>query len=219
MLIVAAAERERALTIVSVAIYGAGLLGMIGASALYNLAAPSRRKELLRRLDHAAIFLMIAGTYTPFTLVRMGGDWGLGIAIFVWLAAVAGIALKLLYPRRLEGLSILLYLAIGWAILVGSGRSSPPCRCRPSSCSASADCFTASEWSSTSGTGCPITTPSGTDSSWARRRANGSPSSMASCGPPDRARQGQLDSRILLRRMTSWMKRSFSMTGGTRTNG
>jgi hemolysin III len=74
---------------------------------------------LLRRLDHAAIFLMIAGTYTPFTLVRMGGGWGHGIAIFVWLVAVAGIALKLLYPRRLEGLSILLYLALGWAILVG----------------------------------------------------------------------------------------------------
>jgi hemolysin III len=119
VLIVAAAERERALTVISVAIYGVGLLGMIGASALYNLAAPSRRKELLRRLDHAAIFLMIAGTYTPFTLVRMGGPWGHGIAVFVWLAAVTGIALKLLYPRRLEGLSILLYLAIGWAILVG----------------------------------------------------------------------------------------------------
>ena len=119
VLIVAAVERERALTIVSVGIYGAGLLGMIGASALYNLAEPSRRKEWLRRLDHAAIFLMIAGSYTPFTLVRMGGEWGFGIAIFVWLAAIAGIALKLLYPRRLEGLSIVLYLAIGWAILVG----------------------------------------------------------------------------------------------------
>jgi hemolysin III len=118
VLLVAAAERERALTIVSVAIYGVGLLGMIGASALYNLAAPSRRKELLRRLDHAAIFLMIAGTYTPFTLVRMGGAWGHGIAIFVWLVAVTGIALKLLYPRRFERLSILLYLALGWAILV-----------------------------------------------------------------------------------------------------
>ncbi|MGH6962030.1 MAG: PAQR family membrane homeostasis protein TrhA, partial [Dongiaceae bacterium] len=119
VIIVAAAERERALTIVSVAVYGVGLLGMIGASALYNIAEPSRRKEWFRRLDHAAIFLMIAGSYTPFTLVRMGGGWGIGIAIFVWLAAITGIALKLLYPRRLEGLSIVLYLAIGWAILVG----------------------------------------------------------------------------------------------------
>ena len=121
VLIVAAAERERALTIVSVAIYGVGLLGMIGASALYNLAEPSRRKEWFRRLDHAAIFLMIAGTYTPFALVRMGGGWGLGIAIFVWLVAVTGIALKLLYPRRFEGLSILLYLGLGWAILAARG--------------------------------------------------------------------------------------------------
>jgi hemolysin III len=121
VLIVAAAERERALTIVSVGIYGAGLLGMIGASALYNLAEPSRRKEWFRRLDHAAIFLMIAGSYTPFTLVRMGGGWGHGIAIFVWLVAVTGIALKLLYPHRIERLSILLYLALGWAILVAIG--------------------------------------------------------------------------------------------------
>jgi hemolysin III len=120
VLIVAAAERERALTIVSVAIYCVGLLGMIGASALYNLAAPSRRKELLRRLDHAAIFLMIAGTYTPFTLVRMGGSWGLGIAVFVWLVAVTGIALKLLCPRWIEGLSIVLYLALGWTILAAA---------------------------------------------------------------------------------------------------
>jgi len=119
VLMVEAAERERLLTIVSVAIYGVGLLGMLGASALYNLAAPSRRKELLRRLDHAAIFLMIAGTYTPFTLVRMGGGWGLGIAVFVWLVAVVGMALKLLYPRRFERLSMLLYLALGWTILVG----------------------------------------------------------------------------------------------------
>jgi hemolysin III len=118
VLIVAAAERERALTIVSVCIYGVGLLGMIGASALYNFAEPSRRKEWFRRLDHAAIFLMIAGTYTPFALVPMGGGWGLGIVVFVWLVAIAGIALKLLYPRRLERLSIALYLALGWIILV-----------------------------------------------------------------------------------------------------
>ena len=121
ILVVAAAERQRALTVVSVVIYGAGLLGMISASALYNFAAPSHRKEWLRRLDHAGIFLMIAGTYTPFALVRMGGGWGLGIAIFVWVAAVTGIALKVLYPRRLEGLSIALYLALGWAILVAVG--------------------------------------------------------------------------------------------------
>src|SRR5262245_20584864 len=113
-----AAERARALMIVSVGIYGIGLVCMIGASALYNLAASSRRKEWFRRLDHAAIFLMIAGTYTPFALVRIGGAWGLGIAGFVWLVAIVGIALKLLYPRRLEGFSTAVYVALGWVIAV-----------------------------------------------------------------------------------------------------
>jgi hemolysin III len=121
VLVAAAAERARALMIVSVAVYGIGLVCMIGASALYNLAAPSRRKEWFRRLDHAAIFLMIAGTYTPFALVRMGGAWGLGIAGFVWLVAITGIALKLLYPRRLEGISTAIYLALSWVIVVAPG--------------------------------------------------------------------------------------------------
>jgi hemolysin III len=121
VLIVEAAERERALTVVSVVIYGIGLLGMIGASALYNSTATSRRKELFRRLDHAGIFLMIAGTYTPFALVRMGGAWGFGIAAFVWVAAVAGMTLKLVSPQRLEGFSTLLYLALGWVILIAPG--------------------------------------------------------------------------------------------------
>ena len=121
VLVAAAAERARALMIVSVAVYGIGLVCMIGASALYNLAALSRRKEWFRRLDHAAIFLMIAGTYTPFALVRMGGAWGLGIAGFVWLVAITGIALKLLYPHRLEGISTAIYLALSWVIVVAPG--------------------------------------------------------------------------------------------------
>ena len=121
VLVAAAAERARALMVVSVAVYGIGLVCMIGASALYNIAAPSRRKEWFRRLDHAAIFLMIAGTYTPFALVRMGGAWGLGIAGFVWFVAIAGIALKLLYPDRLEGISTAVYLALGWVIVVAFG--------------------------------------------------------------------------------------------------
>jgi hemolysin III len=121
VLVAAAAERARTLMIVSVAVYGIGLVCMIGASALYNFAAPSRRKEWFRRLDHAAIFLMIAGTYTPFALVRMGGAWGLGIAGFVWLVAIAGIALKLLHPHRLEGISTGIYLALGWVIVVALG--------------------------------------------------------------------------------------------------
>jgi hemolysin III len=117
-LIIAAAQAHGAWLVVSVIIYAASLLFMIAASALYNVAVPSRRKEWLRRLDHAAIFVMIAGTYTPFALISIGGDWGLSILAFVWLAAIGGVALKLLYPRRFEALSIVLYLLVGWVILV-----------------------------------------------------------------------------------------------------
>jgi len=126
LLIATAAERAGALIIVSSAVYGIGLVCMISASALYNFAydfgAPSRRREWFRRLDHAAIFLMIAGTYTPFVLVRMGGAWGFGIATFVWVAAITGITVKLLYPSRLEGISTGLYLALGWVIIVAPGQ-------------------------------------------------------------------------------------------------
>ena len=118
VLIVAAAQRQSALMIFSVAVYGFGLLGMIGASALYNSTAPSRRKEWFRRLDQAAIFLLIAGTYTPFALVRMAGMWGASIAALVWSVAIGGMALKLVHPRRLERFSTALYLGLGWVILV-----------------------------------------------------------------------------------------------------
>jgi hemolysin III len=116
VLIAAAAERESTLLLASVGVYGLALLSMIGASALYNFhfTAPSPRTEWFRRLDRAAIFLMIAGTYTPFALVRMDGVWGLAIAAFIWTAAVAGIVLKLVYPELIERVSIPVYLALGW---------------------------------------------------------------------------------------------------------
>ena len=106
-----------ALAIVSLVVYGLGLLATFSASASYNLVAQPARKALLRRLDHAAIFLMIAGTYTPFALVSMGGMAGLLLCLFVWLIAALGMVVKLLLPGRFERASIVLYLALGWSIL------------------------------------------------------------------------------------------------------
>ena len=102
----------------SLAVYGAGLLAMLGCSALYNTAGPGPLKALWRRLDHAAIFVMIAGTYTPFAAIAIGGAWGTGLLVFVWTVAAAGVVLKLLHPGRLETLSIAAYLLLGWTILV-----------------------------------------------------------------------------------------------------
>jgi hemolysin III len=118
VMIVASALRHDFLVEIGVALYAAGLLAMLGCSTIYNGVRLSRRKELLRRLDHAAIFGMIAGTYTPLLLSKLGGAWGLGLLTFVWLVAIAGIIIKLLSPHRFSGLSIALYLALGWSGLV-----------------------------------------------------------------------------------------------------
>lgn len=102
----------------SVLIYGASLLAMLGCSALYHLSGVVHRKALLRRLDHAAIFFLIAGTYTPFTLNKLDGYWGVGLFAFTWTVAASGILFKMLRPGILEGASIVIYLFLGWAILV-----------------------------------------------------------------------------------------------------
>jgi hemolysin III len=102
---------------ISVVIYGASLLAMLGCSALYHLSGVARRKALFRRLDHAAIFFLIAGTYTPFALNTIGGAWGVGLFAFVWAVASLGIVFKLLRPSVLEGASIVAYLLLGWSVL------------------------------------------------------------------------------------------------------
>jgi hemolysin III len=104
--------------VVSLVVYGAGLLAMLGCSALCNTAGPGPLTALWRRLDHAAIFVMIAGTYTPFAAIAIGGVWGTGLLVFVGTVAAAGVVLKLLHPKRLETLSIAAYLLLGWTILV-----------------------------------------------------------------------------------------------------
>ena len=107
-----------ALRTVAVALYGGGLLAMLICSTLYNHVDHARWKPVFRRLDHAAIFTMIAGTYTPFMLIAVGGAWGFGLLAFVWSAAVAGALLKLCWPGRLDRLSVAIYLLMGWSIVV-----------------------------------------------------------------------------------------------------
>jgi hemolysin III len=98
--------------------YAAGLMATFICSAAYNLAPPSPRRDVLRRLDHAAIFIMIAGTYTPLTAIRLSGSWAVAMTATMWLLATAGVALKLFWPHRFERGSVLLYLALGWSGLV-----------------------------------------------------------------------------------------------------
>jgi hemolysin III len=99
-------------------VYSLGLLAMLICSAVYNARSAWPRNDLLRRLDHAAIFMMIAGTYTPFLAVKMDGGWGRWLLLYVWAVAGLGVALKLIWVKRFERLSVMLYLFLGWTILV-----------------------------------------------------------------------------------------------------
>ena len=99
----------------SIVIYSIGLLSMLGFSAAYNTWPVSGAKWVLRRFDHSAIYVMIAGTYTPF-IAQMKGDLvSMGLLIGVWLTAVVGITLKLLLPGRFDRLAVVLYLLLGWS--------------------------------------------------------------------------------------------------------
>ena len=100
--------------------YGASLVFLYLASTLYH-ALPSRRaKAVLRRCDHAAIYLLIAGTYTPFVLGPLRGPWGWSLFGVIWGLALLGVALKAVYGIRLPHLSTVLYVAMGWLIVVAA---------------------------------------------------------------------------------------------------
>ncbi len=104
------------------AVYGATLLAMFGFSAAYHMTPPSRpAKSLLQRLDHAAIFVKIAGTYTPLTALKIGGAGGLSLLTLVWSIALAGAAGKLLLASTWDRFAIPLYLGLGWIGVVMFG--------------------------------------------------------------------------------------------------
>jgi len=118
VLIVLAAVYARAIDIVAASIYVAGLLSMLVLSATYNLWPVSRAKWVLRRFDHAAIYLLIAATYTPFILELRESLLALALLAGVWCVAIFGIVLKLRWPGRFDRLSVGLYLALGWSGLM-----------------------------------------------------------------------------------------------------
>ena len=108
-------------TVASVVVYGAGVFLVFLASAAYHLIDLPDWRWLLRRFDHAAIFFKIAGTYTPFAAVSLGGLWGVLVLIAVWGIAAVGAPLKLFAPGRFEKIGVWLYLLQGWLVVVMLG--------------------------------------------------------------------------------------------------
>jgi hemolysin III len=101
------------------AIYALCMMAMLAASAVYNLTKPSRYRRVLRRIDEAAIFLMIAGSYTPFTIKLLPPEFAVGVTVAIWIAALAGAAGKVFWTKLSDRAWSLIYLAFGWlAVLV-----------------------------------------------------------------------------------------------------
>ncbi len=103
---------------VATAIYALCLTAMLTASTVYNLTHPCAARPVLRRLDEAAIFLMIAGSYTPFTTVRFEGWWAFGFTALVWTMAFSGVAAKLLAPRLSDAFWSGVYVVFGWIAVI-----------------------------------------------------------------------------------------------------
>jgi hemolysin III len=119
VLIVMAAMTRDAWLIVSVSVFATTLLALYSASTLYHAVRSPALKARLKVLDHAAIYLLIAGSYTPFMIGALRGGWGWSLFGVIWGLAVVGIGLKLVFTGRFRLLSTAVYVAMGWLILVG----------------------------------------------------------------------------------------------------
>ncbi len=120
LLIYVAVMRGTAWHVVGVSIYAASLITLYAASTLYHSARNPRIKRILRIVDHASIYLLIAGTYTPFTLVNLRGPWGWTLLGLVWGIAVAGVIWKMFHTHRFPVLSTALYIAMGWLVVIAA---------------------------------------------------------------------------------------------------
>ena len=114
IIVLVASEFTKPAAIVAVSIYAVALFAMLGISAAYNMWPVSDTKWILRRFDHSAIYLLIAGTYTPFIAQLSNRSVAGGLLAVVWLTAGVGVALKLMLPGRFDRVAIVLYLLLGW---------------------------------------------------------------------------------------------------------
>src|SRR6266704_2938748 len=120
ILIVAAARAGSAWNLVGVSVFASSMMLLYLASTLYHALTHDRAKQVFRVLDHGAIFLLIAGTYTPFTLWVMRGPWGWTLFGLVWTLAIVGITIKALAGAKYLFLSVALYIAMGWSVVIAA---------------------------------------------------------------------------------------------------
>ncbi|MCC4785072.1 hemolysin III family protein [Vibrio splendidus] len=110
--------RADMLTITSMAVYGSSIILLFLASTLYHSITTEKTKRLLKTLDHCAIYLLIAGSYTPFLLVGLRTPLAMGLMAVIWGIALVGIIMKIAFVYRFKRLSLFIYLAMGWLSLI-----------------------------------------------------------------------------------------------------
>lgn len=118
VLVVFASMQSDAWKIVASAIYGASMIVLYTASTLYHSLSKTKAAPKLNMFDHISIYYLIAGSYTPFMLVNLRGGWGWSIFGVVWACAIAGTVLKIIYGNKLRKVSTIIYLAMGWMIII-----------------------------------------------------------------------------------------------------
>lgn len=106
--------------VIGSAIFVVSALVLYLSSVIYHALPPTRTKQVFQLVDHSAIYLLIAGTYTPFTLGVLHGAWGWSLLTVVWTMAIAGIILKIFFGMRFPRLSLALYLIMGWTVVVAA---------------------------------------------------------------------------------------------------
>lgn len=116
-LIFKASEPNRSLELISYIVYGSTMILLYLSSTLYHSLKFTKLKNVMRRLDHASIFLLIAGTYTPYTTIVIGGTVGIISTIIIWAIAFFGVIYKTFWFKYFEGLSVWLYIGMGWISL------------------------------------------------------------------------------------------------------
>jgi hemolysin III len=120
LLMVATARMGSAWSIVGDSVFAATMVLLYLASTLYHSLRPNKAKDFFRLLDHGAVFLLIAGTYTPFTLGVLRGPWGWTLLGLVWTLAIAGIGMKAIFGARYLWFSVALYVTMGWLVVIAA---------------------------------------------------------------------------------------------------
>ena len=118
LLLIKAMDYPSAKAFIAFLVYGAGVTTMYLASTLYHSSTNPVKRKRLNIFDHSAIFLTIAGSYTPITLLTMPPDWGIPVLVLVWVIAAGGILLKLYFTGKYSRLSTAMYVLMGWVIVV-----------------------------------------------------------------------------------------------------